>query len=190
MRLGLGQIHRLHSPRGMGQASLGPPTITQIPGTTGSCGEQVSFAGYPGPYMSVDCWNGIPQPTQQTLAATYPAIYNAANGYVVGATGGSTYPGEFPQPTQAGLTTPVVATPSTSSAAPAGNTSSQQIGTQAASTSISAPIYAVPISQPSSNGTWSSISDWFTETSIDSIPNWVLVAGGVVLVWWLMARGR
>lgn len=201
MRLNVGQVHRLSRPpmrmgrRGMGQSSTIPgATITQTPGTSGPCSYQVNVPGAPGPIYDTDCWATMPYATQQTLQAVYPNLYSAANGYVVGTGPNAPPTGALTQQTsyveQGGVVTatsgpgagtsfqatpPLQAQPISAPSAPAGNVTQQQLtGTQ-----TTAPV-----------ATGFDLTGWLTTTSIDSIPNWVLLAGGAVLIWWMMSRRR
>lgn len=98
---------------------------------------------------------------------------------------------------QLGITPPAGSPAAAQPAQPAQTTgagsgvTAQQAGTTPAPASTNVIVAGqVPAPTTSTGFDLSSITTWLTGTVIDSIPNWVLLAGGAALVWWLMSRGR
>jgi hypothetical protein len=77
--------------------------------------------------------------------------------------------------------TPASPTPASSTPATTGSSTSTPVSTSTPTvTASSTDLSATPVSSSDP------ITDWLTETQVDGIPNWALLAGGLLVVWLIM----
>ena len=185
MRIGMGHIH------GVGQVTMISEGQSCPPGTYST---QQPTGNQPGICMESFCYPlpGVPCPGGSTLPpASGPDTDNVATWDSTGPLTVTTLAPPVPKPAPA-VTAPASPTLTQSQvASPASATLPVTQSQIAAATSTPAvPLGPVAVASASSTDYITEIENWLTETSIDSIPNWVLLAGGAALLFFLGRHRR
>jgi hypothetical protein len=184
MRVSMGSIHR-----GMGQETL----ISEGQSCPAdSYQTQIPSGNQPGICMQSFCYPLPGGPACPANSVPPPASGPDSDDLSTWDLSGPITVTSEPAPIVAPIATAPIPAPTPVPAAPAPAAPITQATITQATTTPPVNLTTVPVAAPASTAASSITSDfgWLTETSIDSIPNWALLAGGAVFLFLLLGHKR